>query len=193
MTTWTEALRRAELVAAGAALVRRGLVRGREGNLSCRIAGGAVLLTPRGVDKGRLAAADLVRCALDEPPPSAASSEALAHLAVYRACPGVNALVHAHPRRVLELAAIGGLPDPTGIEEGFALVPFIERVPAAAPGSPELAAACARALVRAPAAVLARHGVLCGGDDIWQALDRVEVLELLAGLALAFGGRTAAI
>jgi len=193
MTTWTEALRRAELVAAGAALSRRGLIRGREGNLSCRIGDGALLLTPRGADKGRLAATDLVLCELEDSPPAEASTEVLAHLAVYRACPGVRALVHAHPPNVLALAALGRLPDPNGLEEGLALVPRIERVGAAAPGSPELAAACARALLRAPAAVLARHGVLCGGADVWQALERTEVLELLAGLALASAERTVAI
>ena len=37
MTTWIEALRRAELVAAGASLARHGLIRGREGNISCRV------------------------------------------------------------------------------------------------------------------------------------------------------------
>ena len=193
MTTWNEALRRAELVAAGAVLARRGLIRGREGNLSCRIGGGAVLMTPRGADKGRLAATDLVLCELGDSPPAEASTEAPAHLAVYRACPGVRALVHAHPPNVLALAALGRLPDPNGLEEGLALVPRIERVGAAAPGSPELAAACARALLSAPAAVLARHGVLCGGTDVWQALERAEVLELLAGLALASAERTVTI
>ncbi|HQT95692.1 MAG TPA: class II aldolase/adducin family protein [Thermoanaerobaculaceae bacterium] len=193
MTTWTEALRRAELVAAGAVLARRGLIRGREGNLSCRIGDGVLLLTPRGADKGRLVATDLVLCDLEDSPPAEASTEAPAHFAVYRACPDVRALAHAHPPGVLALAALGRLPDPNALEEGLALVPRIERVGAAAPGSPELAAACARALRRAPAAVLARHGVLCGGADIWQALERVEALELLAGLALAAAERTVAI
>lgn len=192
MTLWTEALRRAELVAAGAVLARRGLVRGREGNLSCRIGSGAVLLTPRGADKGRLTGADLVLGALDGAPPAAASSEALAHYAVYRACPDVQALVHAHPPGVLALAASGWVPDPHALEEGLALVPRVELVPAAAPGSEDLAAACADALRRAPAAVLLGHGVFCAGNDLAQAVERVEVLELLAGVALAAGRRAGA-
>ncbi len=193
MTTWTEALRRAELVAAGAALARLGLIRGREGNLSCRIGDDALLLTPRGADKGRLVAAELVLCRLGDAPPAEASTEAPAHFAVYRACPGVRALVHAHPPSVLALAALGRLPEPNALEEGLALVPRIVRVGPAPPGSPELAAACADALLRAPAAVLARHGVLCAGDDVWQALERAETLELLAALALASADRTVAI
>ncbi len=185
MDTWTEALRRAELVAVGAALSRRGLIRGREGNLSCRLDTHVILLTPRGADKGRLAASDLVRCRLDEPPPRRASTEALAHLAVYRRCPTTRALVHAHPRAVLGLSNRGLLPDPRLLEEGLALVPRIESVPPLPPGSERLAEACAEALVRAPVVVVRGHGVFCSGDDPWQALERVEVVELLADIALA--------
>ena len=193
METWTEALRRAELVAVGATLVRRGLVRGREGNLSCRLDAGTILLTPRGADKGRLAAPDLVPCRLDEPPPAQASSEALAHLAVYRRCPAAQALVHAHPPDLLALAGRGLVPDPGLLDEGLAIVPVIENVPPLPPGSERLAEACADALARAPVAVLRRHGVFCSGADIWQALQRVEVVELLAGIALSETWRGAEI
>ena len=185
METWTEPLRRAELVAAGATLSRRGLIRGREGNLSCRLDAHFVLLTPRGADKGRLAASDLVRCRLDEPPPHRASTEALAHLAAYRRCPAARALVHAHPPALLALTSRGQLPDPALLDEGPALVPRIENVAPLPPGSERLAEACAEALARAPVAVVRRHGVFCSGADIWQALERVELVELLAGIALA--------
>jgi len=183
-----ESLLRAEMVAVGAALVRSGLIRGREGNLSCRLADGAILLTPRGRDKGRLAGPELVRCEPGLPPPPAASSEAKAHLAVYRACPDVLALVHAHPAAVLTLSALGRLPSPTLLKEGNLLVPHIEAVAALPPGSQELAEACASAIRRAPAAVLRQHGALCAGADLWQALDRVEALELLARIELGLGG-----
>jgi L-fuculose-phosphate aldolase len=185
MEEWTEALRRAQLVAVGAALSRRALIRGREGNLSCRLDDGWILLTPRGADKGRLRAADLVRCAVAEPPPAGASTEALAHLAYYRRSAAGGALVHAHPHDVLALAGRGMLPDPGILDEGRALVPRIESLPPLPPGSAALAEACADALMRAPCAVVRGHGVFCTGDDVWQALERVEVVELLAGMALS--------
>jgi L-fuculose-phosphate aldolase len=185
MENWSEALRRAELVAVGAALSRRGLIRGREGNLSCRLDAQSVLLTPRGADKGRLSGLDLLRCRIGEPPPQRASTEARAHLVFYRRCPSAQALVHAHPRDLLTLAGRGLLPDPGTLDEGRALVPRIESVPPLPPGSEMLAEACAEALTRAPVAVVRGHGVFCAGDDIWQALERVEVVELLAGIALS--------
>jgi L-fuculose-phosphate aldolase len=193
MGIWTEPLRRAELVAVGAALVRRGLIRGREGNLSCRLDARTILLTPRGADKGRLAASDLVRCRLDEPPGARASSEALAHLAVYRRCPAAQALVHAHPRDLLALSGRGLVPDPGLLDEGLVIVPRIENVPPLPPGSERLAEACAEALARAPVAVVRRHGVFCSGGDLWEALQRVEVVELLAGIVLSETWRGAEI
>ncbi|MGD1146358.1 MAG: class II aldolase/adducin family protein [Thermoanaerobaculaceae bacterium] len=188
MATWTEALRRAEMVAVGAALTRRGLVRGREGNLSCRLADGDVLLTPAGADKGRMLAENLRRCSPHNPPEAGVSSEARMHFAIYRRCPQVLSVVHAHPVAVLSLAALGRSPDPRMLREGAALVSRIEVVQSLQPGSRELAEECARALERAPVAILLEHGVVCGGDDLWQALGRVEILELLAGIELGRSG-----
>jgi len=190
---WTEALRRAEMVAAGSVLARRGLVRGVEGNMSCRLEGGEILITPGGAAKGRLTAAGLVRCVPAEPAPQGVSSEARMHFAVYRECGRVLALVHAHPAAVLALSALGRVPTPSLLREGEQLVPRIESVPPLQPGSRELAEECASALRRAPAVVLERHGVVCGGDDLWQALGRVEVLELLASIELARPGAVVSI
>jgi L-fuculose-phosphate aldolase len=188
MEIWVEALRRAELVAVGAMLSRRQLIRGREGNLSCRLDDRTFLLTPRGADKGRLLSTDLVCCRLDEPLPARASTEAPTHLAVYRRCPEVRAIVHAHPPALLALAARGRRPDPELLEEGKVLVPRLELLLPMPPGSGRLAEACAAALARVPVAVVRGHGVFCTGDDVWQALERVQVVELLAGLALAGQG-----
>jgi ribulose-5-phosphate 4-epimerase/fuculose-1-phosphate aldolase len=179
-----EARRRADLVAVGATLARLGLIRGREGNLSSRLDTGTVLLTPRGADKGRLSAPDLVRCVVDEPPPRGASSEALTHLAVYRRYPAIGAIVHAHPTATLALAARALAPDPNLLEEGRALVPNVELVAPLPPGSEELAHACADALGRAPVVVVRAHGVFGAGVDAWQAMERVQIVEVLATMAL---------
>lgn len=184
MTTWTEALRRAEVVAVGASLARQGLIRSREGNISCRLDAHHFLLTPRGSDKRRLNAKDLLVIPLAGPIPGMASSEAPLHLETYRHCPEVGAVVHAHPANVLALETRGRMPSPQALKEGEAMVPRVARVPVHPPGSEALALACARALKRAPVAVMARHGVVAGGADLWEALARVEVVELLARLAL---------
>ncbi|MFI5165512.1 MAG: class II aldolase/adducin family protein [Thermoanaerobaculales bacterium] len=185
MPMWLEARRRAEIVAVGAALSRQGLVRNREGNISCRLGDGHVLITPRGTDKGRLVAADLILVEFAAPLPSAASSEASLHLETYRLCPDLVALVHAHPPHVLALDGVGALPDAAGMPEAEALLGRVGRVPLFPPASAELALACARVLRRTPVAVLARHGLVAGGADLWQALSRIEVAELASQVALA--------
>ena len=118
------------------------------------------------------------------PIPAEASSEALMHLEVYRHCPGIGGVVHAHPAHVLALEARGRMPSPQALKEGEAVVPRIARVGVHAPGSEALALGCAHALRRAPVAVMARHGTVAGGVDVWEALARVEVVELLARLTL---------
>jgi L-fuculose-phosphate aldolase len=185
MIRWVEAERRAQIVAAGALLARRGLVRAAEGNLSCRLDDGRILLTPRGADKGRLDGAALIACALDREPTAEASSEALAHLETYRRQPGIGALIHAHPEALLVLDSRGKLPAPSDLKEGELLVGTVARVPALRPGSLELAIACAHALGRARVVVMARHGALAAGIDLREAVARMEAAELLARVALA--------
>jgi L-fuculose-phosphate aldolase len=185
--SWQEARLRAELVAAGAAMARQGLVRGREGNLSCRLDHETVLATPSGWDKGRLTGRCLVRCRLSEAPPARASSEIVTHLVVYLALGDVGGIVHAHPPATLALASRGIAPNPRRLKEGEALIGKIEVVPALTPGSFELAEACALALGRAPAVVLADHGAFARGRDLTEALIRLETLELLARVTLEGG------
>ncbi len=183
---WREARVRSELVAAGALLARRGLIRHAEGNLSCRLDPRHVLITPRGVAKGLLTAPDLVLCEVGQAPPAEASSEAWLHLEVYRRIPLVAALVHAHPPALLALEHGGGqVPDPRDLQEGELLVGSVAFVPAYPPGSRELAQACAVALTESPVAVLSRHGVVAWGHDLGEALARVEAVELLAAVGLA--------
>jgi L-fuculose-phosphate aldolase len=182
-----EALARAELVAAGAAMARAGLLRAAEGNLSVRLDWTQVLVTPSGRHKGRLTAPELVLFRLDVPPPPGASSEVLAHLQTYRRSPDVQAIAHGHPPAVLALASRGVAPDPVLLCEGALIVPRVAWVGDLPPGSRELADACAAALVGAPAAVMVRHGAIATGRTLAEAVMRLETLELLARLALDSG------
>lgn len=190
----SESRRCAELVAVGAALERQGLVRGLEGNLSCRLNGSQVVLTPRGVRKGRLVSSALLRVSLDEPLPPTASSEAALHLEVYRRLPATGAVVHAHPPAVLALSLAwpaNPAPDPFLLPEGKAVLGAVGVIPALPPGSRELALAAAATLAAAPAAVMLHHGAVATGATPGQALERLELMELLALLELVRRGRDA--
>lgn len=189
-----EALRRAELVAVGAALERQGLVRGGEGNFSCRLDGEVILLTPRGARKGRLAPAGLLRVELGQPLPTQVSSEAALHVEVYRRLAWVGAVVHAHPPATLALSCAWSaqpVPEAAMLAEGVALLEGgVGVVPPFPPGSHQLAAAVAAVLGTSPVAVLVGHGAVAVGSTPMAALERLEILELLARLELARRGPT---
>lgn len=191
-----EARRRADLVAVGAALERQGLLRGREGNLSCRLDDGTLLVTPRGVPKGRLACSSLVRVTLDGQLSPAASSEVAMHVEVYRRVVGIGAIVHAHPPAVLALTLAwpaDPAPDASLLAEGEAVLAAVGVIPPLAPGSQELAAAAAATLAGTPVAVMLHHGAVAAAQTPQQALERMELLELLARVELIRRGRASAL
>ena len=169
-----------ELVAAGDRLSRDRLVLPGEGNLSFRSAADRVVVTPSGCDKGRLRVCDLVEVPLEGPVPARASIETVLHTAIYRACPEVMAVVHAHPPVVLRLDAAGHVPDIGLLGEAELVLGLIGTVAYAPPGSAELADGVARVARRAPVCVLQRHGAVTVGQDMATALRRMLVLSLVA-------------
>lgn len=180
--TARETARRArlELVAAGARLATAGLLLAGEGNLSVRV-GGTVLITPAGADKGRLVAADLISFDLSEGcSAGVASTEIRLHNALYQRHREVAAVVHAHPRSVLGLAANNRLPDCRLTIEGERDLGAAVLVGVFPPGSQELADAVAQAVDHAPACVLDRHGAVTVGETLKQAVRRMLLLERLA-------------
>jgi L-fuculose-phosphate aldolase len=187
-----EELLRGGIVAAGAILKERKLVGGLAGNVSCRLGTEAILITPRGVDKGRLTTSDIVYCRFDGTPPREASIEVGVHVATYRRCPEARAIIHAHPFSVLRLDQRGGLRGLVAAGVDQELLPRIDVLPPMPAGSEQLASACASALMRAPLAVLAGHGVIAIGRHLREALARVELVERLAKDALAAEGTGAA-
>jgi L-fuculose-phosphate aldolase len=173
---------RLELVAAGASLAAAGLLLPGEGNLSVRV-DRTVLITAAGVDKGRLAAADLISFEVGNSSSSGVvSTEVRLHNTIYVRHPAVAAVVHAHPPRVLSLATRNRLPDCRLTIEGERDLEAAVLVGVFPPGSQELADAVAHAIVHAPACVLDRHGAVTVGSTLGLAVRRMLLLERLAGI-----------
>lgn len=194
---------RAAIVAAGARLGARGLISAGEGNISVRLPGNRLLITPSGRRKDELAAADLVVVDLSLSPAVAAagrgrlraSSDLAIHRAVLAARPDVSAVVHAHLPAAMGLTLAGERPDPTALPETAILLPRLPFVALGAPGSEELAARVAAAFGDGdplPGAVLLeRHGAVAVGAAsaadathattaaLVQAIDRIELVEVL--------------
>jgi L-fuculose-phosphate aldolase len=111
------------------------------------------------------------------------SSDLAIHRAIYAARPDVEAVVHAHVPAAMALTLAGETPDPASLPETALLLPRLPLVPFGVPGSPELAARIAAALVdgdpRPGAVLLEVHGAIAVGARIAEALDRIELVDVL--------------
>jgi L-fuculose-phosphate aldolase len=169
-----------EIVAVCCRLYDAGLIAGQDGNVSVRLAGGHILVTPSGLSKVDVTADQLVELTADGAPVTpgrTASSEIEMHLRIYRARPDVRAVVHAHPPVATAFGVAGRdfmdavLPEVIFHLGGVPLVPF------AMPGTPALGDAMAPFLAGHDAFLLASHGATTVGPSLRLAHQRMESLE----------------
>ncbi len=169
---------RHDLVNAAREVYEAGLVNGRAGNLSARLPGGRIIISPSGGCLGRLAVPEPVVIdesgqALDGGTPS---TEYRVHLAIYAARPDVEAIVHTHSTYATVLAYLGRLILDVNPETAEVLGP-VGSVPALPHGTDELAAAVVAGLSSGAAVLLEKHGALTVGPDIAAATERAQYLE----------------
>jgi len=174
------------VVSAGRRVGARGLLAGTDGNLSVRLGPFAIAVTTAGRRKDELAPGDIVAVALDADEPVGdirrrPTSDIAVHRAVCTARPDVAAIAHAHPPAVLACLLAGLRPDADVLPEARAVLGSAACVPALPFGSVAVAAAVAD-MLRDPAVgaiLLDRHGALAIGRSLDEAVDRLEVLDLL--------------
>ena len=177
------------IVRAGVRLGRRGLIAAGEGNLSCRLDDGSVLVTPSGYRKDELTMRDLVLIdgagvIADGDGGPRPTSDLAIHRAVYEARPDVRAVAHAHLPASMGLTLAGERPDASALPETAALLRRVPFIPFGEMGSVELAGRIAAAFLEDtganPVAVLLeRHGAVAVADDPDTAVDRLELVEVL--------------
>ena len=172
----------------GKLLYDRGYVAANDGNISVRVGEGRLLITPSGVSKGRMTPDMLLVTDLDGTVIEGnrhPSSEGKMHLEVYRGRPDVNAVVHAHPPVSTAFAVYRrGLETPylSELVAGLGQVPC---TPSFAMLSTEEVPQSVRPyLADHNALLLANHGALAWGGDLWEAFDRLETVEHTAKIVL---------
>ena len=177
---------KAEIVATGRRLYERGLVVSNDGNISVR-AGGVVWTTPTGVSKGAMTedmilAVDMNGEVLEGS--MKPSSELKMHLEIYRTAPEVCAVVHAHPPVATSFASAGIALDKAVLQETVIQLGVVPLAPYAAPGSEELAHVCSGYCRDYNAVLLEYHGATTWGENLEQALRRMECVEYYANAML---------
>lgn len=172
---------RLSIVAGGHELTAAKIITPGEGNLSARIDADRFIVTPTGRDKGRLEVTDLVEVEVNgHRVPERASTEVGIHRAIYAGFRTVYAVVHAHPAKVLALAAEGAAPNPALLPNGGGILDRVSWIDDFPPGSRSLAREVAKGIAQAPALVLAGHGAVTVGATVEQAVLRMIRLERLA-------------
>lgn len=172
-----------EVLAAAKEMLRVGLVEGTSGNISGRLAGGLVCVTPSSVPYATMAIDDLVVVNLDGDVVSGTRSpttEKDLHLSVLRRYPELGSVIHTHAVYAT-MFALAHEPIPAVIEE---VVVYVGGdVPCCdyrGTGTAELGDEVASHLADRGAALLANHGLVTCAATPDKALHHAALVERTA-------------
>ena len=178
---------RKQIIEAGKRLYARNLVAANDGNISARLGENEIIATPTNVSKGFMTEDMLVRLDLDgnvldgtlKP-----SSEVKMHLEIYKRSPDIMSVCHAHPPAATTFAAAGVPLDKAFLQETVVLLGIIPVAPYQMPGSAELALGAAQFCPDYNAVLLEHHGLVTWGNNVSQALHRMESAEFYAQISM---------
>jgi L-fuculose-phosphate aldolase len=178
---------RREIVEVGKRLYAKNYVASNDGNISVRISDTEILITPSGVSKGYMTESDMLTVDLEGNVLEGSlkpSSEMKMHLEVYRKRPDVRGIVHAHPQKATAFAVAHKNFDKIILPE---IIFSLGNVAMAEYGTPTTRAipdAVAKHIDRCDALLLANHGALTVGKDVFDAYYKMETLEHFAAISL---------
>ena len=189
----TEQSLRQEMARLCASLFQRGYSVGTAGNVSARLPDG-ILMTPTNstlgaIDPDRIAKVDMSgrHVAGDKP-----SKEVFLHQAFYETRPETGAVVHLHSTWSTALSCLADTdPDdavPPITPYVVMRVGTVKMVPYVRPGDPAAATLIRELEGRYAAVLLANHGPVVTGKDLFSAVCAAEELEETAKLLVALRG-----
>ena len=178
---------RLDIVEVGRRLYARGYTASNDGNISVRLDAARLIMTPTSVCKGfmtpdMMCITDLDgrKIAGDRNP----SSEMQMHLEVYRQRPEVQAVVHAHPP-IATGFAVAGIPlDRAVLAEVVTTLGSVPIAEYATPSTKELPEAVRKYVKAHDGMLLANHGALTMGGDVFAAYFKMETIEHFAKISL---------
>lgn len=182
----TEAQGRAAIVRYCALLWERRLVSGTSGNVSVRLSGGDLLVTPTLRSLRALSADELIRtdsAGVPRPGQGRPTSELPLHVAAYGARADISALVHTHPTFCVVCSKMGRVfdRDTVGARETLGEVAWTPYRPA---GSRDLADVTSEAFAAgAEVVIMERHGISAVAPDLERAFDLTDLTEEAARIA----------
>jgi L-fuculose-phosphate aldolase len=175
------------IVEVGRRLYARGYTASNDGNISVRLDANRLLMTPKNVCKGFMSPdmmcitdLDGRKLAGDRDP----SSEMQMHLEVYRQRPDAKAVVHAHPPTATGFAVAGIPLDRAVLAEVVTTLGSVPIAEYATPSTGELPDAVRKYVKAHDGMLLANHGALTLGADLFGAYYKMETIEHFAKISL---------
>src|SRR6188474_15994 len=181
-----ESLARKLICEIGKLMYERSYVVSSDGNVSIRLDDDTVVATPTMTCKGRMTEDDLALTDMDGKPLSdrRASSELAMHLLIYKLRPDIKAVCHAHPPHGTAFAVAGLAIDQPILSEVILTLGCVPLTDYGTPSTDELTEAMKPFVKHHNALLMANHGAVAYGSDLWQAFDRLETLEHTAKIAI---------
>lgn len=180
---------RAELASTCKRMHQMGWVANHDGNISLRLTGNRLLITPTATSKGAVDAASLLIVDVKGQVLEGRNkpfSELDLHLAAYRARPEVEVVLHAHPPMATAVGLAGVALSPVAMPEIVVslgeVIPTLPRaMPKSALGVKQVEEACAQF----DAVLLQGNGALTLGANLSMAFLRMELVEHYAKIFVA--------
>ena len=166
-------------------IYRSGMTTTSGGNVSIMDENGDIWITPAGIDKGSLKPSDIMCVKADGTivGPHRPSSEYPFHRAIYKMYPHMRSVIHAHPPGLVTFSVVHQVPDTSILPQARAVCGPVGFAPYALPGSEKLGEMIVKEFKSNPdykAVIMENHGVVLMGEDIADAYQRFETLELCA-------------
>ncbi len=183
----TEQQLREEIVQVGRLVFEKGWVAANDGNITIRLDDGRILATPTGVCKGMMRPEDLIVCNLQGDKlcgERERTSEMAMHLTIYQMRPDIRSVVHAHPPVATGFATAGRALNLALLPEVVICLGSVPLADYGLPGTPALTEGMLPYIPKYDALLMANHGVVSYGEDVFQAFFRMETVEHFARITL---------
>ena len=166
---------------------QKGLTTTSGGNLSIKDSEGVIWITPSGIDKGSLTAADICKVLPDgtvigkyKP-----SVELPFHKLVYESRPDVSAVLHAHPPAIVSYSLIRKVPDINIVPTPSQVCGRVGIAKYEVPGSDALAKRIVEEIKKGiNVVIMENHGVITCADNLFEAFKRFETLNFAASIGI---------
>src|SRR5688572_29874301 len=167
-------------------MYERSYVVSSDGNVSVQLDDGRIVATPTMMCKGRMTEESLAVTDANGKPLGVQrpSSELAMHLLIYQERPDVKAVCHAHPPHGTAFAVAGLAIDQPILSEVILTLGCVPLAEYGTPSTNEVTEAMRPLVKHHNALLMANHGAVAYGTDLWQAFDRLETLEHTARIAI---------